>query len=139
MDIFKTFATDPQKELNGAWVDLKSTVNEGEQKPRLLIARLGNRLHSKLMTKLYKQHHADLNSPDDDLQSLTDEKLNVEATARTILLGWEGIEYAGKKIAYSFENAVMLLNHADFRNLVLAHARNFEYYRAEQEQAAKKD
>ncbi len=139
MDIFKSFATNADKEVTGSWVDLLPVKPSDKPMPRIKVARLGNRLHSRVMTKAYRENQAALNSADDNLQTLTDERLNIEVSAKTILLGWEGLEYAGEPIEYSYENAVKLLSHIDFRQLVLSHARNFENFRAEQEQAAKKD
>lgn len=145
MDIFKTFATDKTKELTGAWVDLSTAEpEEGKKAPRIKVARLGNRIHSGMMTKLYKENRLALADKDEDKASEIDEKLNIEACSKAILLGWEGLEYPNSEtgesevIEYSQVNAVKLLEHSDFRNLVMAHARNFENFRAERVGQAKK-
>lgn len=134
MDIFTTFATNQDKEVNGSWVPLSLATGA-----ELLIARAGNRLHAKMMTALYKEHRLSLENTDPDVASKTDELLNIKAIAATILKGWKKLKYKGEELAYSVENAEMLLAHGDFRALVMSHARSMDLFRAELETAAKND
>lgn len=129
MDIFKKFATDADREINGTWVELEDS--------KFKIARVGNRLHTRIMTALYKEHRVALESKDEAAAAATDEKLNVEAIAKGILLDWETVEYQGEKLDYTTENAIKLLAHVDFRSFVMGHSRNFDLFKAHKEEEAK--
>lgn len=128
MDIFKVFATDPNKELNGTWVPLS------EDGAKLLVARAGNRRHTRLMNGMYAANRMTLEGADREAADSKDEELSVECAAQAILLGWESLTYQGKPIEYSLENARRLLKHSEFRVLVMTHANNFENFRAKEEQ-----
>jgi hypothetical protein len=75
---------------------------------RLRIARNGNRHYREMMKRLLRPHRAAIRS--DNIPEETLEALIIDATAHTILLGWEGIEDEGKEMPYSVENAKVMLS-----------------------------
>lgn len=124
MKIAAKYATDETLETEGVWVEI------GER-ARILVARAGNPKHEKLVRELRKPHERrfrDGKLPD-DLAT----KLAVEAIARTILLGWEGLEDEnGEPMPYSVEKARELLTELkDFRTEVAEIATEAEMYRKE--------
>lgn len=122
-DVFEKFATDETKEECGVEVSLGEGVS-------LTIARANNANFLKFV-----QEEADRVAEKsvalsaDDAEEF-DKKTMLGVLAKTVLLGWKGVAYKGKKIKYSVENAAMLLKHKDFRKLVMEHANDFEHYKA---------
>lgn len=142
MDLKNLFGTDPDTEVVGTWVPLLKTEDKdetGEKTPptRFLIARRGNRIHSKMMSELYKANRVTLENKDIDVSTKRDEELSIDAIARAILKGWENVVFDGKPLEYSYENAVMLLQMSDFRAWIMAHAGNMELFKIKQVEAAK--
>lgn len=142
MDLKNLFGTDPDTEVVGTWVPLLKTEDKdetGEKTPptRFLIARRGNRIHSKMMSELYKANRVTLENKDIDVSTKRDEELSIDAIARAILKGWENVVFDGKSLEYSYENAVMLLQMSDFRAWIMAHAGNMELFKIKQVEAAK--
>lgn len=127
LDIFKKFATDESLENNGTWRDIGGGA-------RLLIARSGNKAYARALAKAYEMHKAVLDLGDDAADSKSDEVM-AGVVARTVLLGWENVQFKGRDIAYTVENAVMLLKIRDFRRLVMTLADNQEAYLVKEEQA----
>lgn len=126
MDIFKQFATDENSELNGVWVP----AGDAE----FLVARSGNREYGRELNRLVEQNRVLLDSKTDESDK-TSESILVKVTAKTILLGWRGnVEYKGKKLDYSVENAEMLLAHKDFRRQVATWAEDLSLFRAKLEE-----
>lgn len=120
MDIFKVYATDEVKEKSGTWKTLSG-------KAKILIARSGNREYARLFSKLVEQNAEALATKDDAADAVADE-IVIEVVAKTVLLGWENLEYDGAPIEYSYENAKKLLSIKDFRKVVMKHADDIENF-----------
>lgn len=110
MDIFNTFATDPKVEVEGRWVPLAVDA-------KVLVARAGNPKFTEKMRKLLKQNSVNLSNKSKENTDLV-ERLVLEATAETVLLGWEGLTYQGVPLEYNQENAIKLLSIKDFRSKI---------------------
>lgn len=130
MDIFATYAVNEDLENNGTWMEL------GDAK--FLIARAGNRSYSKLFTKEYERNQRALEAKDDNADKLA-EKLMIKVIAKTILLGWENVKYQGKDLAYSVENAEMLLAHKDFRREIVKMSEDFDAFKMQKEAEEEKN
>jgi hypothetical protein len=126
LDIFKKYATDESLENNGTWRDIGSGA-------KLLVARSGNKAYARALAKSYEQNRAALDLGDDSADAKSDEIMS-DVIARTILLGWENVEYKGKPLDYSVVNATMLLKIRDFRRLVMTFAEDQESYLIKEEQ-----
>lgn len=127
MDIFKEFATDEKLELEGRWVDLGKGA-------RILVARDGNENFRKELRKLLEQHAVTLDAGGDAADTLAME-LMLQAKARTILVGFEGLSFKGKPLTYSPEAALELLKVKDFARLVDEHSRHLSGYKVKVEEA----
>lgn len=127
MDVFNTYATDEQAEIEGRWHKIGG-------KSRVLVARTGNANYVKEFRKLLERHEADLGTGSDEADKLSEEIL-VEVMAKTILLGWEGLEFQGQPVEYSVEMAKTLLRVKDFRKRVSAIADSLENFRIRTEEA----
>lgn len=128
MDMEKTFATSEQKEEQGVWF-------KGPDKSEFLIARQGNRAFVKLSAELTKPHRRliERGLADDALL----EDIAAEVASRTILLGWRGVDAAGKEVPYSSAAAkAYLLKHKDFADFVAGCSRSAAAYRDEEQRAA---
>jgi hypothetical protein len=113
IDLFSAFAVDTALEQEGTKTELP-----GAGDTKFTVAREGNKAYSKLIQKLVKQNRAVLDSKGDASEQKSDEIL-VEVLAKTVLLGWEGeVLYKGKPMAYSLENAKLLLANKEFRAVV---------------------
>ena len=125
MDFFKKFGTDPKLEINGKWIELEPGLE-------FLIARGGNRTYTEALASLYEEHQADLEKGGPAADELAD-TIFIKAAASGLLKGWRGeVEYDGKPLEYSVENANLLLGLTDFRKWVMTHAANIENYRLAQ-------
>lgn len=125
MDIFKKFATDPEKEQNGMVMSLDDTS-------KLVIRRFANPDHLALLNELNVRHKVALNSTDPKIVQDTKNDISREAMAHHILVGWEGIEFQGKPMDYSVTNAKVLLGLNDFMDFVFSASRNIENYRVDE-------
>ena len=121
MDLFTSFATDENAELNGAWRD----IGQGAS---LLVARAGNRHYAKALTLAVEQNRPILETRGEVAEEKSDE-IMVGVLADTILLGWKGVKFKGKDFPYSKENARTVLKMRDFRALVQRLADEAEAYR----------
>ena len=128
MDVFRQFATNEDQENTGVWREMGGDA-------KLLIARSGNRAYGRMITKLYEQHQQALEIKGDSAEALSD-KIMIEVIAKTILLGWEGVEYKGKPLEYNLENAQLLLAVKDFRRHVTKLSEDIDQYRVKEEEAA---
>jgi len=126
MDIFKTFATDEKKEVEGVWFDLDETS-------KVKVARRSNKAYQALISQLYERYKRIL---DQKNQAARDKsmQLTIEAMAKHLLVGWEGLTSNGVPIEYSFEKAKELLAVKDFRELVASFADDTEAFKAESQQ-----
>jgi len=130
MDVFKRFATDETLENAGAWRDLGGGA-------KVLVARAGNRENTRMLKKQFEMHEQALKGDDEASEALSD-KIMTEIMAKTILLGWEGIEFKGAPLAYSVENARMLLGVKDFKKHIAKIADDLTNFQAKEEEAAGK-
>ncbi len=117
MDIFKTYATDETKELEGVEVKLGTGAY-------VTVARAKNDAFIKLMISEYEKYQDTLED-DEDL----DREISARIWAKTILRGWRGLEYQGKPIDYSIKNATKLLKIKDFKLKISKLADDFELFR----------
>lgn len=131
MDIFKSFATDEKSETEGRWFPLSKTT-------KVLVARTGNPAYIRLARKKLEENKVDLESQGDEGSDLA-EMVMTEVMAKTILLGWEGLEYKGKKVDYSVEMAKTLLGIKDFRKKIASLSDNFEAFKLKEEEALGND
>lgn len=128
MDIGKQFKTDLTAETSGVWFEL----DEGT---KLLIGREGNKAYAKMLTSLWDKNKRVLEAKNDAADAKS-EVIMVEVLAKTILLGWQGIEMDGAPLEYSVENAKRLLAIKDFRRVVTEFAKDVEAYRVQDEAQA---
>lgn len=116
-DIFDNFATDEKLEVVGVWHNLDVAGTS-----RIKVARMDNPRYQQAMQNLYAQKAKELHAEPDEARtepgSVT-RQVMAQGLAESILLDWEGISYKGKVLKYSKENAVMVLAHKDFLELVL--------------------
>lgn len=131
MDVFSTFATDEVAELEGRWFPLS-------KKAKVLVARTGNPNYIKALRQRMKDNQIDPEDNSDENEKLVT-SLVVETMAETILLGWKGLEYKGKALEYSKENAVTLLEVKDFRKRIGNIADSAESFRLKDEEEAGND
>jgi hypothetical protein len=131
MDIFSTFATDEVAESEGRWFPLS-------KKAKVLVARTGNPNYIKALRQRMKDNQIDPEDNSDENEKLVT-SLVVETMAETILLGWKGLEYKGKALEYSKENAVTLLEVKDFRKRIGNIADSAESFRLKDEEEAGND
>lgn len=128
MDIFATYATDEQLEVEGAWFDLSKTA-------KVRVARANNENYlATLRKKLNSNQHAlDVGGKEADELA---EGLIVEAMSETILLDWKGLQFKKKDVPYSKEMARTMLRIKDFRKRISGFADTFEAFKvkAEEEQ-----
>lgn len=137
MDVFKQFATSDDKELNGTIVEIEKGVT-------LTVARHANRRYNRRIIKLFQEHADVLNTqaedgPEKDAADAMSDMVMAQLYAETVLLGWNGLEYKGKPIEYSRENAEMMLRHREFRNFVEGHARNVDNFKLAFEEEQEKN
>ncbi len=141
MDIFAQFATDPNLELDGVWVDLGAAEENGRV-PRIKVARSGNKRHGRVVTKMYEanKHTLELKN---DAAEVKGEEITVDSMAQGILMGWQNLSFKKEVLPDSeslspeqrLATARRLLAVKDFRALVMRHADNFEKFKAVQEEA----
>lgn len=127
LDIFAKYATDESLENNGTWREIGGGAE-------LLIGRSGNKQYAKLLTKLVEQSRKVLDLGD-DVADAKSEEIMTEVLAKTVLLGWKDVEFKGKKLEYSTDNAKMLLKVKDFRRLVVGLSEELDAFRAKEEVA----
>lgn len=129
MDIFKEFATDPKKELEGAWVEM-APAKDGEAPCEALLARMGNRKYGRVLSKKIEENQSILDKKNDEADAKSDQ-IMAETYAETIWLGARGPwKYKGQSFTYSTQDATKLLLHADYRRRITELASQFDTYRA---------
>lgn len=116
------FATNAQKEKEGAWVDAGGGL-------RLKIARLGNSDYEEHLRKLSKPYSRQIR-----MNTIENEVLETvirKATAKYILLDWENLtDDDDKPIPYSEAKAYELLTeYRDFMKMVTELAGEVELFR----------
>jgi hypothetical protein len=130
MDIFKQFATDSNLEQDGTWINLGGGA-------KILVARAGNKKYGRLLGSAVDKNRTVLDSKTDEADDVSDQIL-IDVLAESILLGWEGITYKNKPMAYSLDNAKILLAIPDFRATVTAHSKNVDHFRVAAEAITEK-
>ena len=124
IDLFSTFATDDGTEQKGAPTQLP-----GAGDTIFYVARDNNKSYVKLLQQRVKQNRAVLDSKGDLAESKSDEII-VEVMSKTILTGWDGtVLYKGKPLEYSVDNAKVLLQHKEFRNMVSKVSSDMEIFK----------
>lgn len=125
LDIFAKYATDESLENNGTWREIGGGAE-------VLVARAGNKQYGKLLTKLVEQHRKVLDVADEVADAKSDD-IMVEVLAKTILLGWKNIEFKGKALDYSLDNAKTLLKVKDFRRVVVGLSDELQAFQTKEE------
>lgn len=122
MDLYQHFATDEQKEVEGAWVPLSTTA-------KIKVARMNNPRYRDCVKRLSAPYRVggleDVDIPDDVWKQITR-----EAVAETILTDWAGVTKEGAPLPYSKGEALALLTaRKDFYGLVVMASQNMDHYR----------
>ena len=131
MDIKKTFETDPKKELEGVWEDIREGC-------KFLIARFGNKNFQTKLTNLLKPHRQAMrrNTLADDIY----ESCVSMAAAQYILLGWEGMYEGEAELVYSKEEAKRLFDaYPDFREQILDLSNALNLFKTEENLESEKN
>lgn len=130
-DIFDAFATNEKLEVVGVW----HTLNEASG-TRIKLARTDNPNHQQANFRLIAEHGKELEAESVELRaeagSLT-RRVMAEALAEGVLIDWENLTYRGKVLKYSKENAMKVLQHKDFFELVMRLASDITNYQQDLE------
>lgn len=124
MDL-KNMRTDIDKAERGVWYPVDSET-------KILVARYGNKAFQEELKRLTAPYKLAIQK--NQLDTDTKERLSIEAIAKHILLGWEGMKTNGTPLPYSIEAAIEILSDPtlnEFRELVLEVSTDAELYRAE--------
>lgn len=122
MDLYQQFATDEQKEVEGAWVALSATT-------RIRVARMGNARYKAAIKRLSAPYRT-MGLLDDAIPDDVWEQITREAVAEAILVDWEGVTKDGAPLPYSKEEALAVLKaRKDFYGLVTTTAQHMDQYR----------
>lgn len=117
------YLTDPELEINGAWIPSAKKDSD------FLIARSGNRLFSRELTREIEDNQEILDGKDDAADACSDD-IMVRVLAKTILKGWRGnVVFNGEVLSYSKDNAEKLLAMKEFRKWVIKKSEELEHYR----------
>lgn len=104
------FDVNDDLSVNGTWVPVGKDA-------KLLIARINNEKYRDFIKKKTKPYRSAIRAGQLDETLMTE--IVVEALARTILLGWEGLTEKGEALVYSVSKAEDLLRRKEqFRDLV---------------------
>jgi len=90
-----TLKTDKSKEINGVWRDYYDDS-------RLLVARMGNEKYRAFVAKEYKANRIAIDRGGEKAERMA-VRIQTEALARFVLLGWEGIVLNGEDTPYTPE------------------------------------
>lgn len=131
MDLSKTFRTSEKLEEEGAWVDLGDGAF-------VCVARVGNKKYNEYFEKALKPHRRQFRTGSMPTEVM--DEILIRTLANTILLGWEGVEYEGKELEYSVDNAIMVLRELkDFRSLISEISNEMETFKQEEQEEALKN
>lgn len=132
MEVSK-YKLDNKKTDDGVWVPIEHD-KDGNVLAQLLIARANNTKFQEYLRILSKPHTRQIQAGIVDDNLLVD--LVRKATAKHILLGWEGLTQNGKKLNYSQSVAEELLKMDYFSELVDAASKDMALFL---ESSAKED
>jgi hypothetical protein len=92
---------DIDKSTDGVWVDVDATT-------KIKIARFLNSKHKAFVDRAMKPHKraSRVGQVDDEIT----DKIEIEALANCVLLGWEGLTVKGKEVKYSVKQAIEFLS-----------------------------
>lgn len=127
MDIFASYATDEKAEVEGVKFPLSPTAY-------VVVARAGNDRYLAELRKALDVNQMALDSNDEAANDLAN-KLMIEVEAKTILVGWGGLQFQKKPVEYSHEMAKTMLSVKDFRKKILAFSNSMEAFRVKAEEA----
>lgn len=125
MDIFSAFATDEIAESAGRSFPLDKTTS-------VTVARTGNPNYVKALRRRMEESQVDV-TDNSDANELLVGGMIIDAMAEGILLGWRGVQYKGKDLPYTKDNARMLLGIKDFRERISSIAGKQESFRIKEE------
>lgn len=130
-DLKKLYKTDEVKETNGTWENLGDGI-------QVLVARWGNKNFNRVMEGMMKPHQHSLrnnNLPDDVASEIISKVM-----AKTILLGWEGIEEDSVTVVYSQKEALRLLTeYKDFKGRIQGIAQSMEIFKTQEDEETEKN
>lgn len=139
MDFKKLYLTDATAEEKG-----RAFTKEFGGEATFVVARSGNRTYNRMIQKEFEAHRhiLELKGTPEEEEAAADLsfKLIGDVMASSILLGWSGkVDYDGKPLPYSYDNAVLLLSMKEFRNKISGLADNFRNYLAEAQEKDEKN
>lgn len=128
MDFYELYATDATAEEKG-----RAFSEEFGGDVTFVLARAGNRTYTRMIQAQFEAHRHILELKDTPEQEEAANELSFkligQVMASSIVLGWSGnVKYKGQDLPYSYNNAVLLLSHKDFRAKILGLADNFRNY-----------
>lgn len=140
-NISEKLGGDPKLVIEGVWIDEMNGL-------RLLIARWNNKNYRKFLRGLVTSPKSKLERFKLDMDVMDDR--NKEAVARTILLGWEGLEEDGPvnaegksspiKVEYSIEKAIQCFNdYPEFYDMIIEYAQDISLFKGDKEEEAAKN
>lgn len=134
MDITK-FKVDKDKATRGVWCDIHDNL-------KVLLARQGNEKYETYVRRNGLERLRQMRHLSEDDRTLAMKKVVRQATARFILLDWEGLEEPNDDgtlvpVPYSIEKAETILEeYPEFYDMVLEMSSSFDRYAAEAEQVS---
>jgi hypothetical protein len=125
MDFFNAYAVNEQAEVEGRYFE------NGDAE--FLIARAGNDRYSRMISKQYESNKHILDDKSTDAAKATGEalakKITIDVMSKSILLGWKGnVQWQGKSLPYTVDNAQMLLGLKDFQSWVATKSGAYQNY-----------
>jgi len=101
---------DPKKSEEGVWAEYATG--------KFLIARYNSERATQLRSELASKHYEQITSPDKSVAEATANKIEVEVTAKELLLDWENIYFGGEKIDYTPEQGIKFLGNPALKDLL---------------------
>ena len=130
-DIKKIFGVNQNLEIDGVW----QVIGDGIM---VKVARMGNPEYQKEFQKVSKPHRRALKRG--TLSDEVAEKMLISVMAKTILLGWKGVEEDGVEVPFSHENAKRILTeYKDLRDYVSDIANDIDMFQRENDEEAEKN
>ena len=119
MDL-STFDVNDTLSIEGKWVPISKSA-------KLRIARLNNENYRNFVKKATLPYKGAMRHGQVDEDLMTE--IIIQACARHILLGWEGLTEKGEPVAYSVPKAEQLLRDKEpFRDLVMSLANDQQLF-----------